>query len=245
MSQWQPSSRQPMFNAPGVVVALIGLMVGIHSALGFLPTTTFEELLIALAVIPARYGTLAPRIPGPEWSALWSPVTHMLLHGDWPHLLINSGWLLAFGSAIARRIGAMRMLAMFALSGLAAAALYILVHHDEISTLVGASGGISGLMGGAFRFMFAVPEPTSVLRMSRSSGGEPWQPRLVPLAGVLHNRQLMLVVGGWLGVNLVFGLIPPGFLFDGSIAWEAHVGGFLLGFLGMGLFEPRGAGGQH
>ena len=229
--------RQPIFNAPAVVVALAAVFVGLHLLLTLVPAETGDHWFLGLALVPARYGRLAAGVPGWSVSAWTAPFTHMLVHADWLHLLVNTGWLLAFGSAIARRTGPLRMLVMFVLCGLAGAALYVAIHPGEPASLIGASGGLSGLMGGVFRFMLRTP--------SWQPDGQPeapWQAPLQSLGECLRDPRIRMAAGVWLGVNLLFGLIPPGVILDGTIAWEAHLGGFLLGFLGMGLFERPAVG---
>jgi membrane associated rhomboid family serine protease len=51
---------------------------------------------------------------------------------------------------------------------------------------------------------------------------------------MLRNRQVVIFIGVWFVTNTLFGaLAQPLGMVDASIAWEAHVGGFLAGF---GLF---------
>jgi len=106
-----------MFNVPTVVLALLAAMAVVHGLRVFLPQGDSDWLTLALAFIPARYGSSAAELPGGEVAAVTSFVTHMLVHGDLTHLAINSAWLLAFGGAVANRIGAWRFLALSAVTG--------------------------------------------------------------------------------------------------------------------------------
>jgi membrane associated rhomboid family serine protease len=181
-------------------------------------------LLTYAAFIPIRYS-------GQYQIDIWaftSPFTYALLHGGFAHLIINMVWLAAFGSPLENRIGATRFIVFFAVTGLAAAGLFYIIHPDGQSPLVGASGSISGMMGAAARFAF---------RIDRSSGKAAFAGAPLPMRDVLRSRGTMTFLAVWMVVNLATGLIglAPGD--ESQIAWEAHIGGFAAGFFGLRLFE--------
>ena len=71
------------------------------------------EFLLTFAFIPSRYDTsvvLGGVLPGGFGAQLWTFVTYALIHADWTHYGVNAVWLLPFGSAVARRFGALRFL---------------------------------------------------------------------------------------------------------------------------------------
>ncbi len=75
------------------------------------------EFLLTFAFIPSRYDTsvvLGGVLPGGFGAQLWTFVTYALIHADWTHYGVNAVWLLPFGSAVARRFGALRFLLFFA-----------------------------------------------------------------------------------------------------------------------------------
>jgi membrane associated rhomboid family serine protease len=151
-------------------------------------------------------------------------------------VVLNVVWLAAFATPVARRYGAWRY-GVLALAGIVAGAvLHLLIDPLSAMPLVGASGGISALMAAAARFVFR-PPPAYRPAMA-------WQiappPRLETLAELMRNRNAMLFLAIWLGTNLLFGLISlPLGASDGPIAWDAHLGGFLVGFFLLPLLEPR------
>lgn len=229
-----PETRpEPVFNAPGIVIFVIAGLAAIHAALELVPTDIANEWIWRLAFVPARYGPEGELLPGGLTSQIGTPVTHMLVHGDWIHLLINSAWLLAFGSMVARRMSAARFLAYAALCGAGGALLFWLANPYAAVAMVGASGAVSGLMGGVFRFMFNAPNfgGFQVLREA---------PRAVPLMTIsqaLQTRAVLIVVGLWLSLNLLFATDFSSLVTSGEIAWEAHIGGFVVGFLTVGWFD--------
>ena len=81
------------------------------------------EFLLTFAFIPARYdASMVPggALPGGFGAEVWTFVTYSLIHADWTHFSVNAVWLLPFGSALARRFGALRFLAFFAVTAAAA-----------------------------------------------------------------------------------------------------------------------------
>ena len=97
--------------------------------------------------------------------------------------------------------------------------------------LIGASGAISGMMGAAARFGF---------RIDRSHGRAAFAGAPLPIVECLRSRSVVTFLAIWMVINLVTGLVgfAPGV--DDQIAWEAHVGGFLAGFLGIDWFVRQG-----
>jgi membrane associated rhomboid family serine protease len=152
------------------------------------------------------------------------------------HLGFNAIWLLAFASPVARRFGAVRFVLFFAVTIAAGALAYLLVHAGTLAPMIGASAGISGMMGAAARFVF---EPGGSLDMWHGDRANADRVPAAPLPVALRNPRVLTFVGVWFGLNLLFGLGSVSLTGDNqSIAWEAHVGGFLAGLLLFSLFDP-------
>lgn len=226
------SHRQPIFNVPGVVLGLLLVFFAVHLLLWvILPAGDSEWLMVALAFIPARIDGGAADLPGGNVAIVTSFVTHQFVHGNLAHLLINSAWLLAFGSPIARRTDPLRFLAFFLLCGIAGALLYLAVNGSARILVVGASGAISGLMGAAFRFVFrSIAEgPSGMADTSRTP--------LMSLAATLQDRRIMMVIVGWTVLNVLLAQGVAGLAEAAGIAWEAHLGGFYAGLMLYGFFD--------
>lgn len=227
---------EPIFNVPAGVAGMLLLMVGVHVVRSLLPEDLDFDLLWTLAFVPARYGGVGDlQIPGGETAAVTSFVTYMLVHGDIVHLLVNSLWLLAFGSAVAKRAGTIRF-ALFTLAcGIAGALTHLAIYFGDVTPVVGASAAISGQMAAALRFLLAGRGHISY---------SPESLAMIPLAPIwqtLRNPRILAIIIVWTIINLLFGLGYINFASgDGNIAWEAHIGGFLFGLLFFGLFDrPR------
>ena len=173
---------------------------------GCCPPSEDAWLTAALAFIPARLGGLAADLPGGRIAAVTSFVTHQFVHGDLAHLLINSAWLLAFGTPVARRTDPLRFLAFFLLCRHCRRAALLAVNGPIPVLVVGASGAISGLMGAAFRFLFG----------SMADGGPmaawptPARIPLMPLAETLSDRRILMAVAGWTILNVLLAWGGPG-----------------------------------
>ncbi len=256
--------REPIFNLPFVVLMLLAVLTLIHAARVFFVSPEADlQILATYGFVPARFGflvdpsavlghlntvarssdmqgqvgqyflTYAP--PGKLW---FTPLSYAFLHGDWTHLIFNCVWLAAFGSPVARRFGPARFLLLGVVGAVAGAFFYLMFHIVELAPLIGASAAISAYMGAAARFVF---QPGAFF----FSGEGPETPLLntPPLASLpqmLANRQTLAFVGFWFAANLLFGVGGQGLGFSSApIAWEAHIGGFLVGLLLAPLFDQR------
>lgn len=214
------AGRQPVFNAPTIVTGAALVLIFSYLALRLLPQSAAAAIEWSGAVSPARFLKEAPslaRAPG----AFASLGTHMLFHSSLAHIALNSVWLVAFGAPVARRLGedragAVAFIALIIASGIAGALVFIAFHSASTTLLIGASGGISGLLGGLVRFAFLRPGD------SVDSVG------LAPLA----SRQVLVWSAAVVLLNAVVGTFGWALGFGRvEIAWEAHVGGFLFGLL--------------
>ena len=150
----------------------------------------------------------------PPW--FWSSwITHAFLHGGALHLAMNTAVFLALGGYIARGLGTARFLVLFVVTAIAGALLYGLLATSN-APMVGASGALFGFIG-ALKF---------------------WEWRYIRMTGATANRFwgtiiALIVINGLLAFSM------PG---GGSLAWEAHLGGFLAGFAIAPLLAPQAAG---
>ena len=231
--------REPLFNIPPVVVALLAVLALIHAVRTLALSDEQDiEFLLTFAFIPARYdaSVLDGVLPGGFGAELWTFVTYALIHADWTHLGVNTVWLLPFGSAVARRFGAPRFLAFLVVTAAAGAAMHLLTHAGEQFPMIGASAAISGTMAAAMRFAFQRGGPLSFWR---TGGHADYHVPAIPLTGVLSDARVLAFLAVWFGINILFGLgslpITGG---DQVVAWQAHIGGFLAGLILFSWFDP-------
>jgi len=233
--------REPLFNIPPVIMAVLAVLVFIHALRTLVLTNDQDiEFILAFAFIPARYDSsvvLGGALPGGMGAEIWSFVTYSLIHADWTHLGVNSVWLLPFGSAVARRFGALRFLAFYAVTAAAGAVMHLLTHAGEQYPMIGASAAISGTMAAAMRFAFQRGGPLSFWRHGDVAN---YRVPAIPLTGVLRDPRVLAFLAVWFGINLLFGLgsLPIGGAGQ-VIAWQAHIGGFLAGLFLFSWFDPE------
>lgn len=241
------SQREPAFNIPGVIVALIASFVAVHLVREYVLTDFDRDYFDAMfAFIPTRYdSTLLPdgALPGGLGAEIWTFITYAFIHGSWVHLGVNSIWFLPFGSAVARRFGAPRFLAFFAVTAIAGAAMHLATHAGEQFPMIGASAAISGTMAAAMRFAFQRRGPLGILRGNETDA---YRVPALPLTGVLRDARVLLFLGVWFGINIVFGVGTfPSLTGGETVAWQAHIGGFLAGLLLFAWFDPAPDLPQH
>lgn len=235
-----PSVRQPVFNLPNVVTWSALVLLGIHLIrTQFLDANADFEVVMTFAFIPVRIthaATVAAALPGGEGAVVWTFFTYALLHADWSHVIFNVLWLAAFGSPLAWRFGTARFLAFSAAGAIGGALLHLVVHASEMVPMVGASAAISAHMAGAARFAFISGGP---MGMPGRANPASWRRPAVSLMQALADRRVLSFLGVWFVLNLLFGVFGGGgALTSGTIAWEAHIGGFLVGLLLFPLFDP-------
>ena len=212
--EWaEPPPAEPpprAFNAPWpplLISALIVALYGLQSA-GGRPEAAAE-----------RFGFAPARLAQGDWTGV---VTALFVHGGWAHAILNSLGALAFGAPLARLFGAraagaLLFFGFFIGCGVLANLGYAGLHAGSPYLLVGASGGVSALMGGASRLV----DPR--YRDGRSG--------LAPF----RSRTVVSMALSWIAINLAVAVVGLGALSGGApIAWEAHLIGYAAGLLAVG-----------
>jgi membrane associated rhomboid family serine protease len=230
---------EPIFNVPTIVTVLIAVMVLLHGVREWMLSVEDDnDLLWLLAFVPARYESSvfgAGAYPGGLAADVWTFVSYAFLHGSWTHLALNSVWLLAFGTPVARRFGPSRFVMFFALAAAGGALAHLAAYSGQRVPMIGASAAVSGFMAAAIRFAFQRGGP---LRLLGNNPDDAYRVPALPLAAVLRDPRALAFLGVWFGLNLLFGLGSFGLDSGQAIAWQAHIGGFVAGLLGFAAFDP-------
>jgi len=198
---YQPTDR--ILNAPAVAVLVAASLPALYLLQILLPD---GGLSLAFRPVSLRDGQWWPGI-----------LTSMFVHGGWAHVVMNAVGVLAFGAPLARLMGSGKGMGGFLLyymaCGLVATLGYGFVHPASYDSLVGASGAVFGLMGGAIRMLGRADH------------------RLRPL----NDSRFLVTAAVIMGVNAATGLVglSPG-MEGARIAWEAHAFGFVCGALLIG-----------
>lgn len=150
-------------------------------------------------------------------------LTNMFLHGGWMHLIGNMLFLWVFGDNIEAVIGKFWFLVFYLFGGLAASAAHIAFNLHSTVPAVGASGAISAVLG-AYLVMFPASRvKVWVLYIFRSFN--------IPAIFFLGIWGLQQFINGFIS-------IIPNSAYTTSVAWWAHIGGFVFGIV-AGYFIRR------
>lgn len=233
-------SSEPIFNVPAVIVAALAMLAAIHAIRIYLLSSDADlELLLLFAFIPARYDTallVDGTLPGGIGAQIWTFVTYALIHADIMHLVMNAIWFVPFGSAVARRFGVPRFLAFFGVTAAGGALAHLATHTGEVFPVIGASAAVSGMMAASIRFAF---QPGGPLAGWQRRDARSYHIPAVPLFSALRDPRVAAFLVVWFGLNILFGLgsLPIAGM-DQTVAWEAHIGGFLSGLFLFPAFDP-------
>ena len=235
----QPEApREPILTLPGALTAYVLLLAAIHAVRMLLPYDIDDIVIQMFGFIPKRYDStlLDITFPGGAGAKVWTFVTYSLLHANLSHIGFNVLWLLPFGSALARRFGAVRFFVFMAVTAAAGALAHLVTHEHAREAMIGASASVSGTMAAAIRFAFV---QGSFLSFSRGDADAAARVPALSLMRALRNPRVLGFLGVWFGVNIIFGMGSIAIGADGaSVAWQAHIGGFLAGLMLFSLFDP-------
>ncbi|MCI2395585.1 rhomboid family intramembrane serine protease [Aliiroseovarius sediminis] len=214
-SRGRPVARTaPQAGAPGFLWWLVGIMTAIEVILSLSDTGVF--------------GGQGLRWPAFVLGAFWQPVlagtvppvypgqtvamfiSYAFLHGGLAHLAMNSVVLLSLGKFVSAQVGVARTLLVLFLSAVAGAACFGLL-SSSAAPMIGASGAVFGLVG----LWQAID-----YRMRRRAGLS-LQPILRAILGLIAANIALLVI------------------LSGGLAWEAHLGGWIAGWLAGQSFARR------
>ena len=134
--------------------------------------------------------------------------SYMFLHSGLLHLLGNLLFLWIFGDNIEDRLGRLGFLKFYLVCGLAAALCHVFLVQDSTIPMVGASGAIAGVLG-AYLVLFPRAKITTLVFF--------W---------IVQIPALVFLVM-WLSLQIYFSIFSE----DGSVAWFAHIGGFITGMV--------------
>jgi membrane associated rhomboid family serine protease len=233
----ETAPREPILTLPLALTTYVVLLALIHLRV-LLPPELENWTIDVFGFIPKRYdSSLANlQIPGGAGAKVWTFVTYSLLHANLSHIGFNVLWLLPFGRALARRFGAVRFFVFMAVTAAAGAVAHLLTHEHAIAPMIGASASVSGTMAAAMRFAFV---QGSFLSFSRGDAEAAARVPALSLSDALRNKRVLGFLAVWFGVNIIFGVGSIAIGSEGaSVAWQAHIGGFLAGLMLFSLFDP-------
>lgn len=200
-------------NFPFVTIVFILLNV-----LGFyleITSLDFENFIYAHALVPAQVNFSEP--------STWFPfLTSMFMHGGWLHIISNMWFLWIFGNNVEDVLGKVKYIILYLLSGIAGSLAQFIINPESNIPMLGASGAIAGVLG-SYLVMFPRHKIDT----------------LVPFFGFLQVVSIpaMVMIGYWIILQVLSGV--GSFGAQGGVAYFAHIGGFVAGWLFTKLFANK------
>ena len=186
-----------------------------------------EAVIAGFSTVPAEIISgrdITAGMPGPTPVPVYfTLITSMFMHGGWAHLLGNMLYLWIFGDNLENRMGHARYLVFYLLCGLVAGLAHVFTSYfldrDLLIPSLGASGAISGVLGG---YILLFPRNRVRVLLLRS---------VVPVPAIV-------ALGFWILLQVVSGMgMLGGQETGGGVAYAAHIGGFIAGILLVKFFE--------
>ncbi|MCG5479556.1 rhomboid family intramembrane serine protease [Sinorhizobium alkalisoli] len=208
----------PRARRPVVVHAIIGLNFLIFLWMVALPEPGLYWVLAHFALIPLRYSD--PQLAmaaGLDPYDYWPLLTNTFLHGGWLHIILNMWSLWIFGPAIEARCGRPGFILLYLAGAVAASVAHLLANWNSPVPALGASGAIAAIIAA---YAVTYPRAKVILLVPVL-----FLPLFVPVSALFFAAL-------WFAIQILQGTQD---LFASSmgagVAWWAHIGGFVLGFV--------------
>ncbi|MEM1236643.1 MAG: rhomboid family intramembrane serine protease [Pseudomonadota bacterium] len=199
--------HNPSEKTPYVTYALLAANIGIF--LSTLPLRADDDAIFyfyqAWGLVPAEFTS---------GNGLGNIFSSMFLHGGWMHLLGNMLFLWIFGDNMEEEFGHVGFLIFYLASGVAAGVAQVAVNPASLTPMVGASGAIAGVMGG-YLLLFPRAKVDILFFFIIFF-------RIVPIPA-------WVMLGFWFVFQIVAGVADQAA--GGGVAYWAHAGGFVAGFV--------------
>lgn len=202
----------PMFNIPPATKILTGLIVVIHLIILGLSVTLIPNADSMAAVLGGFTPASWTNPDNFNWITPFTIITFSFLHGGWMHLGFNTVLLVAMGSGLEKSIGIKQYFYIYCGSTLCALLAHMALYPLSSNPIIGASGGISGIFG------------AMIYLMNKTQND---------VRNTQHRSRMIPIIVAYIGITALIGMIggPDG----ASVAWIAHIGGFLSG-IGIMMF---------
>lgn len=204
---------QPSYTKPIVTIGLI--LANVFAFMFELSLDDFSRnhFIAIFGIIPARL----------NYESL---LTSMFLHGGFMHLIGNMWFLWIYGDNVEDVLGHGKYLFFYIFCGLVAGLVHVMFNPDSRVPTIGASGAIAGIMGA---YMAKFPH-SRVLT-------------LIPLIIFFTTVEIpaVWILAYWFILQIFSGVGEIGHsnVSQGGVAWFAHIGGFIFGYLAIRILKTR------
>ncbi len=184
-------------------------LIGANLAIFILSLFNFDAVINFFGFVPAFF---------PSAHAIMTVFTSMFLHAGFDHIFGNMWYLWIFGDNVEDKLGRIKFVALYLLSGIAASAVQYMTDPFSAIPSIGASGAISGVLGSYLVFF-----PKASIKTSTGFA--------------LVDYPAWMVIGLWFAIQLFFGFASLAGSGGSNIAFWAHIGGFVFGYAAAKAFR--------
>jgi len=220
-----------LFIAVNVLVFVLLQGLGSNEQFTYAWATVPQEIVTGTDIarnVPVSGGgetAVIPLQPIPV-TVYFTLFSSMFMHGSLMHLLGNMLYLWIFGDNLEDRLGHVRYAVFYLLCGVIASLAHVLMNTNSYIPSLGASGAISGVLGG---YMLLYPKR---------------RVRAIVLRGFLTEIPAYVAIGIWILFQLIEGYMNRG-AEGGGVAYAAHIGGFIAGLALIKIFAIGTGGGAR
>lgn len=205
-------------SVPYVNIAIITVNVLIFIGQLSLNEGQLTEIYYRFGVVPNWIITSLQQ--SADLTAIFPLITATFLHGGWLHIISNMLFLWVFGDNIEDRAGHFQYLIFYLFMGILGNVAQILVNPTSTVPIIGASGAVAGILGAYY------------LKFPRS--------RILALIPIFFFFTLMEIRASvfiifWFILQIFNGVLSLGAV-GNPVAWWAHIGGFIGGFVFIRFF---------
>lgn len=179
--------------------------------------SSVDECFSPITRTVRKYGAM-PAATGID--KYWRLISSTFVHAGWLHIVTNMLILFLAGIFLEVRLGKIRYLTLYLLSGIGADLLYFLMNADSVVPAVGASGAVFGVFGASMVMKYFDPKQHTIPKIGNHVFYE-FLPR------------------GYFTLMLISAIIGVLFATDTSIGHTAHLGGFIAGFILVLLLRKK------
>ncbi|MCA1647139.1 MAG: rhomboid family intramembrane serine protease [Chloroflexi bacterium] len=222
-----PGERRRSF--PWVMIGILLLNIAAFLfELTFGGSAALDNLFLSAGVVPVEFtrpGVLVGP-PPPLGTPISTLFTSMFLHGGLLHIASNMLYLFIFGDNVEDKLGHVRFLIFYLLSGLVAGITHIVVNANSPVPSIGASGAIAGVLAAYLRLF-----PHARVRTLLFIGPFILVPRIAAVFLILF----------WFVTQFLLGIMSLGATTEqtSGVAVWAHIGGFIGGLILVEIMRPR------
>ena len=210
----------PTRTFPFITIVFIALNIFIFF-LQITSSTDARDLVYFYGAIPHFLLTFSTNQP---INPLGTVFTSMFMHGSLLHIGTNMLFLWIFGNNIEDQLGHFKFIIFYLLCGVLAAYSHALAGPSSMIPMIGASGAVSGVLG-AYLLLFPKARVHTLIFLG-------FFIQVVRLPAVF-------VIGFWIVIQFINGLVSKGAADHGGVAWFAHIGGFIAGMILIRLLISR------